>query len=371
MATQIGSSLGTIASGSGRLVVRTAGSGFLYAVVNNAGVIRVYASPDNGSTWIQQDSAHAPSTVSSSDAISAAIDSSDVIHITYQFSGASVGIEYITFNASTNLFGTAASTGISGYTTVNCVAIAVDSNNVPHVISAGPTAGGNAGKYANKVGGSWNSSVLITTTNGINFADILIDNNNIPEIAICEAITAIKALIGNVNNTTSFTAQSLDTTFTSTSVSIAMDSSNNTWISYEDVTNGAVTLIEHLSGNAWSTWQASVNDSNNGKTTSLAVNGTNVYVFYEPTGTSEIAYDMYNGSAWLGQTVIETGTHHNPKTKWSQYSNNQGSIELDFLFDNGTGIFFDSLTFPPTTTKVYFVGNRAQQPVNANGITTF
>jgi hypothetical protein len=75
---------------------------------------------------------------------------------------------------------------------------------------------------------------------------------------------------------------------------IAMDSGNNTWISYAIGSGLAIVpaLVKHIAGAAWSTWQTPILDSSasvySGPSSAsldgipLATNGTIVYIAYAP-----------------------------------------------------------------------------------------
>lgn len=353
MSTQIAASLGAILIGNARQVVRTAG-GTLYAVVVHSSKIEVYKST-NGASWANQDSTHSPTAFAG--VVACAIDATGVIHIAYAKNAAPFNYketEYSTFDTSTDLFVTTetAIASVTG-TTVAAVAIAVDSNNIPHITMSGQTSTDDRFIYTNRIGGTWKTAISVALLGSSATApslDMLIDNNNLPQIAYFKTSAFAAAAIGNLNNATSFTVKSLSTTAVSGAVSIAMDTSNNTWVSYVGASN-SVTLIEHLSGDAWSTWQTPISNSGAGKGTSLAINGSNVYVFYEKNSNSNIVFDRYSGT-WLGETVLESGTYHNVRAKWAELNNNQGATQIDFLFDDGSSISWDAYVIPtaPTVT---------------------
>lgn len=333
--------------GWGRVVVRTSG-GNIYIIVNNAGTVRMFKSSNGGTSFAEQDNAHAQTSASGTP-IAASIDSSDIIHVFFRNSSGN-SVRYNTFATSTDLWGTSeqALAATSGSNLV-AVACAIDSNNIPHLVVARDTFSSNNWQYSNRVGGTWQTGVTTTLSNGFNAVDIIVDNGNIPEIVVYTNTSdkKINAYLGNLNNATSFTLQTLTSTASvlgsSNAVSIAMDSSNNTWVSYIEASN-IVTIQKHNSGDAWSTWQTALNNSGAGKGTSLAINGTDVYVFYEKNSNSNIVYDKYTGS-WLGETVLESGTFHNVRAKWSEYNNSGGTSQIDFAYDNGTSTIWDKLSF--------------------------
>ena len=120
---------GTFA-GSGRSVVRTS-TGDLYAVVvDSGGELEVWYSSD-GSSWAKKGS----SGVSDATNCSVAIDSGDILHIAYTYSSDNVG--YNTFDTldggdQDDAFNTAELGNDLG-ASAGGVAIAIDSNDIPHI----------------------------------------------------------------------------------------------------------------------------------------------------------------------------------------------------------------------------------------------
>ncbi len=340
MSTTVGT--GVLGTGWGRVVVHTTG-GNIYVIVNNAGTVRMFKSSNLGSSFSEQDNAHAQASQSSI-CIAGAIDSAGLIHVFYVHSSGN-STRHNTFDVSTDLWGTSeeAMPTISGGGLAQAIACAIDSNDIPHVVIAQGTFASNEWRYRNRVGGAWGTPVATILTNGFNALDMLIDNANIPQMVAYNNTTNknVIAYLGNLNNATSFTAQTLTSTALTGSVSIAMDSSNNTWVSYIEASN-VVTIQKHNSGDSWATWQTALNNSGAGKGTSLAINGTDIYVFYEKNSNSNIVYDRYTGS-WLGETVLESGTFHNVRAKWSEYDNNDSGSQIDFVYDNGTSSIWDKL----------------------------
>jgi hypothetical protein len=195
-----------------RSIVRTSGGNIYVAFVDTSATptIRVYESTNGGSSWIQMDAAHAPSG-SNCTGPSAAIDGSGIIHVAYwDASSSHTGLRYITFSTATNTF--------SGDTSVAAVSaqqpngfihtsIAVDSNNVPHVMyEDGVTIQTNSTTlmltYIDKVGGRWNKGVRLPDPSqlGNSRGEILIDQNNIPQISYAQgASCCVIAGLGNAN----------------------------------------------------------------------------------------------------------------------------------------------------------------------------
>ncbi len=338
--------------GSGRRVVRTS-TGTLYSILNDGGSCEVWKSA-TGSTWTEQDSANNPSC-NSFMSVAVAVDSTDVLHITYS---SGTDFKYVTFSTSTDTFGGAeiiASTSDSTYD----MAIAVDSNNKPHVIfSAGDQFDGFACgediNYGNKViGSSWTTISLDTALTGgqsscHNFhgASIAISEDNIPELTYISNTTGLIAKVGNQNNPASFSTKTVDASVSSTSLesSIVIDSSGNTWIGYSDGTTNYATLVKHNDADAWATWQTAVTNSNVGNEPSVAANGSDIYILYTDEN-ADIKYDRYNGSTWLGETNLATGTYENVQVRWSYLNNaSYSTYGIDYLYNDFTDLYWNSIS---------------------------
>ncbi len=348
----------TTENGSGRQIVRDS-SGNLFSVVidqvNND--LEVWKSSNGGTSWSEQDPANSPSAIYTSlSVISVAIDSTNKLHIAYSNADHA---DYVDF---TTTFGSPVTIvpqfGDVSY--IDDIDISVDSNNIPHILCSHSytltSIDHSLLDYFNKVGGSWNSAVTITsTTLGLQlytYGSITISDENIPEIIYNDGESVkLVAGIGNANNTTSFSSgggalYDLDTTPSANQYksSIAIDSSGNTWVSYSDA-NTNITLYKHDDGTAWTTggnWHQYTN-SNSGHASSLSVINSNVYVFYIYS-TDDIAYDMFNGSTWLGETALQTsgGTLTDIKTKWSLLNNNNTSV-IDYMYTDTSDTYWASL----------------------------
>ncbi len=119
----------------GRAVVRTS-AGTLYTVIldETDGGVEVWKST-NGTSWTEQDTANNPQNANYI-APSCAIDSSDVIHISYYNSnGASSTIRYVTFDTSTDTFSGDVQVHDVGVDSPNNpgTAISIDSSDIPHI----------------------------------------------------------------------------------------------------------------------------------------------------------------------------------------------------------------------------------------------
>ncbi len=355
VATKINDAANFSALSHSRQILRTSGN-TLYAIVIDTAVttgVESWKSTDNGVTWIQKDNTHRPQGYNS---VSAAIDGAGVIHIVL---GGFSEVDYNTFNTSTDLFGASAEIITTCSNQCGQASIAVDSANKPHVAMYRNNLASKSISYSNRTSGSWGTIVTVFangSTDTLSSPSITIDEDDLPEVSLVDdTTTTLKAAVGNVNNATSFTVFNVDTTVNVTAdqkgSSIGVDSSGNTWVAYIDGTSNNVTLDKRTDGSetsSWSTgWQATVSDSHTGKEPSLAINGTDIYVFYQ-NSADDVTYDKYTGS-WLGETTLETGTYQKVNAKWSFNFNNNGSSVIDYGYSDGTDVYWHSLVIGTST----------------------
>jgi len=304
-------------------------------------VFRIYTNNPLPSYFSEQDIANKP-TGTNYGAVSAAIDSDDIIHIAYMSdAGKASPLLYATFRADgtnddwlttdVSLVGDIGEdpTAITNLYT----AIAIDSADVPHItftrvvkISGAVTF---TLSYINKVSGTWGTVYDVHRTQSYNCSRVAlsIDYDNIPVVAYRAEPTVgehLNVAIGNGNNATSFTTHLLHAASVGLGQSIAVDSSGNHWVAY--ILDSAYVYIRmHVRGEAWSTWGTQATNSNVGVEPSLFINGTDVYVFYE-NDANEIAYDMYDGSTWAGETVLDdAANYNNVKVAWASMVHNDST----------------------------------------------
>ena len=298
-------------------------------------------SPDYASFEEQDASAPKP-TGTNYGAVSAAIDSDDVIHIAYMSdAGKASPLLYATFRADginddwlTTDVSLVADIGEDPTAITNLfTAIAIDSSDVPHIVFNRYLKIGGAStfvlSYINKVGGTWGTVYDIHYVQSAHcyFPDLSIDYDDKPAVTFI-ATSACRVAIGNVNNATLFTTHSVETDVSNVAGSICIDSDGNHWVSCRDGSPANVNLHKHNYTDGWTTWQSLVTNSNVGDRSSLYADGTDIYIFYE-NDANEIAYDMYNGSTWEGETVLETVAepYNTVRVSWASW-----------VFNDSTGL---------------------------------
>ena len=344
-----------------RVVIRTS-TGKLYAVIHDYtdDAVEVWYSAD-GSSWSQKDSGNSPLWDGGfHGAVACAIDGNDILHIIYPETNYVPQPDegrfmYVTFDTcdggdEDDAFNTPEECLNLGANNVaeHSVAIAIDSNNVPHIAISGGVFAGKDGYYtifyANKVGGSWNTKVEVegvTNTKNCYSPQIEINDDNYPVICyINDTDSAIGAALGNANNATSFTLKDVDESIANVNPSICVDSNGDVWIGYVD--SDLTVDIAKQSSNWTDAWTITSDGDTGATSVSIAANGTDIYVFYEDDN-HDIVYNKYDGG-WDGETTLETGTYEYVKAKWSNYHNNQGNTQIDYLFMYGDDIYWNKLT---------------------------
>ena len=326
--------------GNGARVVVRNSAGTPYVVVENItdSSIDVWkgnsTTPSGTAPFAEQDAAGAshPDSGGVYGSVSAAIDSSDIIHIVYmEDDGNTSACRYVTFNTSTDTFSgdtdIIADIGADpGGLTILQTSIAIDSNDIPHVAYteyiANMGSDWNTVVYNNRIGGAWNSSSTLiegggsATNKNCSYPSITIDSDNKPQIAYNDVTGAdVRGAIGDANDASSFTLQSIHAGTTanpSENPSIGIDSNGDTWVAFEQASGNNISLRQHIKANAWTSWEVTLNTLETGIFPALVIDGTDAYIFYEDPDNDDIVYNKYTGS-WLGETSLETGTYNTVK----------------------------------------------------------
>lgn len=278
-----------------------------------------------------------------------AIDSAGIIHIAYMDdNGAAPSVRYVTFNTATGAFSgdvaIVADLGNDATASGLTCAVAVDSNDKPHIAYVGSPA--NMGStyytvwYANKTGGAWSTPVQVygaAAQRNSHAPDIVIDGDNKPCISFWyQELTGMPngffvAGQGNANNATGFTLKELvyAGTVTFPNSSMAVDSSGNHLVAFFDTLT--VRLHKHNYGDPWTTWQSYIDTGAVSGSFSLVANGADLYLFYE-NESKDICYRTYTGTWGSGslsaEVVLEAGTFNTVKAKFGFWVDNdsEGSI---------------------------------------------
>lgn len=356
-------------------LVRTS-SGIPYIVLNNFADddLRVYkGNSATPTSFSEQDASNAPSTSSAANGepkVSCAIDSSDIIHIVYfyQANSKTTWIRYITFNTSTDSWGSSENAATvdgdeSNIFYMENFDIAVDGNDVPHIVFNDAVAIMGSvyynAHYANRVGGSWNSAVKIngndTATNNLHHNIIIRGADNYPVITYHDATTARLAWLGNQNNASSFAASFGLVTTNPSGYGLVEDSAGDILFFIISNINNEIEWSK-WNGGLWTSSAGWDNYSETGETInsnadgyeSFVAIGTDVYIIW--CDNSNIVYSKITGGTSFGtKETFVSGNYDLHVGKWAYHTNNDSSgndrsgsssllDELEILYMDGTNI---------------------------------
>ncbi|KKN08727.1 hypothetical protein LCGC14_1053770 [marine sediment metagenome] len=346
-----------------RAVVRTS-TGVVYVCVVDSGNVQMWkGNAQPPTSFTEQDAGNAPNDI---DFIvpSIAIDSNDIISVIWwdraTGHGETGGPRYQRFNtvdaaSNKDLWDSGGSelAFTKNATPTNFgTSIAIDANDVPHIVVVDEFSNMGAKDtvmYANKIGGSWNTAVevegataaVVCNRCAITFAK---DSGGtiVPQIVYVNVDdTDVGSAIGNVLNATSFTLFDVETTGSATDkASIACDSArDNTYIALRNSFSD-LKIRKHINTNGWTTWETAivVDSTDNWSNASLAIDGTNLYIFSEKISTNDIHLWLDEGSGFTDNGAFEADTDNDVHAKWSSYNNNEGDTQIDFVFERGSSV---------------------------------
>jgi len=346
-----------------RAVVRTS-TGVVYVCVVDSGNVQMWkGNAQPPTSFTEQDAGNAPNDI---DFIvpSIAIDSNDIISVIWwdraTGHGETGGPRYQRFNtvdaaSNKDLWDSGGSelAFTKNATPTNFgTSIAIDANDVPHIVVVDEFSNMGAKDtvmYANKIGGSWNTAVevegataaVVCNRCAITFAK---DSGGtiVPQIVYVNVDdTDVGSAIGNVLNATSFTLFDVETVGSATDkASIACDSArDNTYIALRNSFSD-LKIRKHINTNGWTTWETAivVDSTDNWSNASLAIDGTNLYIFSEKISTNDIHLWLDEGSGFTDNGAFEADTDNDVHAKWSSYNNNEGDTQIDFVFERGSSV---------------------------------
>ena len=385
--------------GGARNVMRSP-SGIPYVVLVDAtdGGIEVWKGDGVSPTAFTEQNAAANPQTSGYGCVSAAMDSSGVIHIAYMYYNTKVSqLRYVTYNTATDTFsGDVAVKADIGNDPISLsnlfTAIAVDGNDVPHVAySEYPNKGGLPSLfYNNRIGGAWNSAGLEVegATNGYPCAgyDLAIDLDNRPVVSYVRMVLRdfeynAVAAIGNTNDPTGWTLKDLVFQSATGRTSIVVDPAGNHYVLCGELSYPRI--YRHNRADSWTTW-TSIYSGSSIEGRSLSWSGTNLYFFYE-SSAGNVCYQTFDGSTWSAETVLETGSFTFVKSKWGFWADcdssgnmvtkipfaRRAANEIDYAFVDNTAspdIWWGNLPltvagWASKPLKVYLGGSWTTKPL--------
>jgi len=288
--------------------VLVASTGRFYTVFRNTdggdSHITVAFSDDAGETWSEVFEI----TTDSETFIASAIDSEDVVHIAYERSN--YVVSYRTFTGGA--FGTEEDIfdGTANTDSVNAVDIAVDSDNIPHVVwSQDEPAGADEHiYYSERSSGSWAARTQLSATLNTNDARIAIDSNDF--IYVLWRREGVGSDIIRYNkNTGAWLGEASLATVGSTAdhLSVVIDSSDNVHVTYQDPGGGeSIGYLKYTeSTDTWST-ETDIESTNFDDQPTLGIDSNDkLYVAFRTSGSDmHIISSTDGGTTWTSSTEI-------------------------------------------------------------------
>ena len=314
----------------------------------------------NGTSWTQQDVSNSPADAYS---VSIAVDSSDNIHVAYhEEEGGSNDntVQYLVYNTTTDTFGTPEEainfeqTGSIEY----FVDIALDSNDKPHIVACFDVQSGKNTYltffYVNKVSG-WSTEIELYGADASSQATaggITVDGSDRPCIVwqtpSFDYVYALRATSNTPTVKGDFTNKQVVAGGGQANPNIAADGDGDIWISY-DIDAMWYTAVKKQSSDWTSDWTVGslgTDAVNNVENIALSCVGNHKHIIFYDYLADGVYYNRYDDTAWTGKVELQDGTYSSIRIKWSAHNDNQADIQLDYLFSDGTDIYWDKVILP-------------------------
>ncbi len=272
--------------------------------------------------------------------ISAAMDANDLIHLlAITNEGKASQLRYNTYNTQNHTFGTqqVINGDIGGAPTSALLytAIALDSNNIPHIAYTElPAIMGTdtyVAMYTNRIGGSWKSPVQVRYQSGENCSkiDIAFELHDRPLISFF--FTGYNWgwwTKGNVNNATIFNENHTDTNGTTDSSNQIVVTESGDRYKVGTNTSGKIYLVRNLYGDNFSTFSNPTSTITGSSCTTVTA-GKYIYIIFVDAN-NDIAFTTYNTETtiWAAPVVLEAGTFNSVRAKWGFYVDNDSTGAL-------------------------------------------
>ena len=264
------------------------------------------------------------------------VDNNDKVHISY-YDLTNKDLKYANNMAGSWAIITVDSTGNVG----SYSAIGVDSSSYVHIAYYNESGSGGYKnlKYTSNIGGTWNWNVLDATTSDMGrYASLVMDSNDKVHISYCCYSCQKLSYATNANgvNDFDFDRDYPDYGQVGWFTSIALDFNNKPYISYYDILNNDLMMVEKT-GTYWSSVLTVIGDGSVGTYSSIDVktNGKICISYYNST-TSDLCYVMQS-SVPLAPTLLSatSGDQHNVLS-WTTPTDNGGSSVTGYKLYRGT-----------------------------------
>ncbi|MBU0504723.1 MAG: hypothetical protein ABII18_04355 [bacterium] len=304
-------------------------NGYAHACSYNANVKDLRYAYYDGSDW-QAETVDSEGDVGEECGI--AIDSQDRPHISY-VDATNGGLKYaIKSNDSWN---TETVESHNGYSTM-ATSIGIDSNDNPHIGYNLATEDNDDSslkkvRYAHYNGTDWVIAGVYTNGQDCIFA---LDSADKAHFAFIAGSDDALRVHYSTNVTSDWVDTEVDSSTTAGGdIGIALDSSDNPNIIYNDYGNGAV-MFAYKNGSSWSS-STIASDVGSGEGVKITVsNNDSVHVVFNDDENEKLMYGIYNGEEWsleqiskMGNPSIAVDVSHNPHV--AHYYNTGGGNSDD------------------------------------------
>jgi len=381
-------SLGSIIFGQNKSLVRNS-SGIPYILQATTAYVldMLKGNSATPTSFTQQDTSNNPVSAYTLQPSNIYIDSADVIHLCVgEQTGKTSALQYITFDTTTDTWGTGETVATMSSDPAGIymiAAICVDQNDIPHVAyrdfeaSMGTTY--RTLRYANRIGGSWSSSVSVVAASSTTNTDFpcieCSPTNGYPYISwVNTTSSGFNLQTSTSNNPSSFSNTVIGGVNGSVQGSYANIAFNSAGNCYVGCSGGSAGLglydVTAATMRRDTTSPKGVNDSVN----SVIAVGTDVYVF-NVASSAPNASDLI-GYKWDGTTFDTDYTSYyaagsgSAYQVYSQYRNffdssgtdygngsSSGLTEVSLIQLNSGTDYFDTFSLPsgPTSRRIFTI----------------
>jgi len=348
-----------------KAIVRTS-DGQLFKVVHDttSDHIEVHRSLDEHGSWTEQDSGNHP--VGNSNAVAMAIDSNDILHIVWWEPG--TGLRYNTMNGTIGPTWGTPVTAVSDTSTplTDYVAITIDSNDIPHAVYSDNSVSTFVARYTNRIGGTWKAPNAVHSAglpSGIAGFDLTVDADDIPVyvgVYITSGTQLVATRHANQNDATSWSNGFNSTVSVDMfAPGICVDKKGDIYVSWTSA--GDIKVRKHLYDDAVGTWQSIVNVfTGTVENTSMTLDSQDNPVIFVNLSDNSRAYRSTDGGTTWAQAFSQTAPFANDDgmtVRWS-YNNHHFPRLMDFMVAGTASNYIESNTLFETGPDDLFVVGR-------------
>lgn len=228
-------------------------------------------------------------------------------------------------------------------------AISIDSNGKPRVLYVDDVKyhGGNVDqiKYTDKVGASWLTPELVCGVASVNYKHPCISVDSADD---CHALyrkfvgTSYNLQIYRLRNATWGTEDQGLVSYAHDGLALAVDGTTSRIVTAD----GSGNIYEGTGVDTVTDTGYDAKDQD--YVVSMALVGTGRYIFYIDT-SDDVHIISNDGGGWTDEGAQQTGTFLYVIAEWA-YNNEHQSGEINYIFDDGTNVYYDSFSLEEGVT---------------------